>query len=110
YVVNDRQELVGVLPTRRLLTAPLNQRVGDVMIPRVVSIPDSATVLEACEFFVLHKFLAFPIIDHRRRIVGVVDVGLFTEEVLDLSEKERMEDVFQTMGFHVAQVQRASPW
>src|ERR1051326_4598679 len=57
----------------------------------------------------MYKLLAFPIIDDQRRIVGVVDVGLFTEEVLDVSEKERMDDVFQTIGFRIAQIQRASP-
>lgn len=110
YVVNDQEQLIGVLPTRRLLTAQLDQRVCDLMISRVVAIPQSATVMDACELFLMHKYLAFPVIDERRRIVGVVDVSLLTEEVFDLSEKGRMEDVFQTIGFHVAQVQSASPY
>ncbi len=109
YVVNQEQQLVGVLPTRRLLTAQLNHRVAELMVSRVVAIPESATVLDACELFLMHKFLAFPVVDDQRRIVGIVDVNLFTGEVLDLSEKERMDDVFQTIGFRVAQVQRASP-
>ena len=46
------------------------------MIRRVVAIPHSANVLEACEFFVLHKFFAFPIIDDQRHMVGLVDVTL----------------------------------
>src|SRR5689334_12085091 len=59
YVLDEERRLVGVLPTRRLLTAQPEQRIGDLMIRRVVAIPRSATLLEACEFFVLHKFLAF---------------------------------------------------
>jgi magnesium transporter len=109
YVVNPQQQLVGVLPARRLLTAPLQQRIADVMISRVVTVPQSATVLEVCKLFLQHKFLAIPVIDDRGRIVGVVDISLFTEEVFDISEKERREDVFQTIGFHVATVRRASP-
>ena len=35
----------------------------EIMIRRVVALPATATVLEACEFFVLYKFLAFPVID-----------------------------------------------
>jgi Mg/Co/Ni transporter MgtE len=46
------------------------------VITRVVAILRTATVLEACEAFVLHRFLAFPVVDDQRRIVGVVDVGL----------------------------------
>src|SRR5688572_2624155 len=78
YVVNHRQELTGVVPTRRLLSATLDQRVLAIMVRRVMSIPETATVLEACEAFVLHKFLALPVVDYRRRIVGVVDIGLLT--------------------------------
>src|SRR4051812_38733450 len=93
YVVNQSQQLVGVLPTRRLLTAPLDRRISEIMIERVVSVPQTATILDACELFMMYKLLAFPIIDEHRQLVGVVDVGLFTEEVLDMSERERMNDV-----------------
>src|SRR5947199_9964348 len=81
YVVDENERLAGVLPTRRLLTAPVDQPLEQVMIRRVIAIPKTATVLEACELFVLHKFLAFPVVDEDRRIIGVVDVNLFTEEV-----------------------------
>jgi magnesium transporter len=108
YVVDEDQRLIGVLPTRRLLTGREDQRVGELMVPRVVAIPDTATVLDACELFVLHRFLAFPVVDGQRRLVGLVNVNLFTDEIFDISEKERMDDVFQTIGFRVAEVQNAS--
>jgi magnesium transporter len=79
------------------------------MISRVVAIPQTATVLEACEAFVLHKFLAFPIVDDQKRIVGVVDVGLLTEEAFDIAEKEATDELFERIGFHVAEVRDASP-
>ncbi|HEU0009735.1 MAG TPA: CBS domain-containing protein [Verrucomicrobiae bacterium] len=63
YVVDGDERLVGVLPTRRLLTASPEQRLSEVMLGRVIAIPQTATVLEACELFVLHKFLAFPVVD-----------------------------------------------
>ena len=110
YVVDAEDRLAGVVPTRRLLTAALDQRLRDIMVPRVVAIPQTATLLEACEAFVLHKFLAFPVVDEQRRIVGVVDVSFFTQEVFDMSgEEEEPEDVFEAIGFHVAQVRDASP-
>jgi magnesium transporter len=110
YVVDAEDRLVGVLPTRRLLTGALDARLRDIMVPRVVAIPQTATLLEACEAFVLHKFLAFPVVDEQRRIVGVVDVSFFTQEVFDLSgeQEESPEHVFEAIGFHVAQVRDAS--
>ena len=109
YVVNEHERLVGVLPTRRLLTAALDQRIGDLMIKRIVAIPQTATLLEACEFFVLHKFFAFPVVDEERRILGLIDIGVFTEEVFDMAEREQHEDVFETIGFHVSEVRDAGP-
>lgn len=109
YVVDTEQHLLGVLPTRRLLTAPLAQPLRELMIAKVVAIPQQATVFDACELFVMHKFLAFPVVDQERRVVGVVDVNLFTEEVLNLAERERLNAVFESIGFHVAQVRDVSP-
>src|SRR5436305_7902655 len=88
FAVDADKKLVGVLPTRRLLTSSPETRLRDVMVRRVVAIPATATVLDACEFFVLYKFFAFPVVDEQRRVVGVIDVGLFVEEVLQAGDRE----------------------
>ena len=90
YVVDAADRLVGVVPTRRLLTMPLEGKLAEIMIRNVIAIPDTATVMDTCECFAIHKFFAFPIIDKNRRVVGVADVGLFTDEVLDVSEREQI--------------------
>jgi magnesium transporter len=117
FATDAEERLVGVLPTRRLLTAPLETRLEEIMVRRVVAIPASATVLEACEFFVLYKFFAFPVVDRARRVIGVVDVSLFAEEMLEMGEREDektvaqvADDVFEALGFRLAQVRGASPW
>jgi magnesium transporter len=110
YVVDDHERLVGVLPTRRLLTAPLEERLGQIMLNRVAALPHTATVLEACEMFVMHRFLAFPVVDEQRRIVGVVDINLLTQAVLDIGEREQTDGVFEALGFRISQVRAASPW
>src|ERR1041384_955192 len=86
FAVDPDRRLVGVLPTRRLLTAPLETPLKEIMVRRVVAIPATATVLDACEFFVLYKFFAFPIVDEERRVLGVIDVSLFAEEILQAGE------------------------
>lgn len=111
YVLDADEHLIGVVPTRRLLIAPLDRVVGDIMIDRVIAIPHTATLLEACELFVLHKFLAFPVVDQERRMVGVVDVSVFTAEVLDMSPGEqRPDELFEALGFRMSQMRDASPW
>ena len=95
--------------TRRLLTAGLDQRLSDVMERQIIAIPATATVLDACEMFVMHKFLAFPVVDQERRILGTVDVNLFRDEIFGIAEHEKMDEVFEVLGFHISQVREASP-
>jgi magnesium transporter len=109
YVVDSLSRLTGVLPTRRLLTAPLERRLADIMVRQIVAIPGTATVLDACEMFVMHKFLAFPVIDDQRRILGIVDVNLFRDEIFGIAEHEKLDEVFEVLGFHISQVRDASP-
>jgi magnesium transporter len=120
YAINEDERLVGVVPTRRLLTASLEIPLREIMVPRVVAIPATATVLDACEFFVLYKFLAFPIVDERRRVVGVIDANLFAEEILEAGDSESRpagapiphvsHEFFEALGFHIEQIRGASPW
>lgn len=114
YALDDEGRLAGVLPTRRLLTAALDTRLDEIMIRRVVALPASATVLDACEFFVLYKFFAFPVVDAQRRVLGVVDVSLFRQEVLEAGEREGAaakppgDDFFEALGFRLSQIRGAS--
>ena len=80
------------------------------MIRRVVAVPETATLLDALELFVIYKFFAFPVIDAERRLVGVIDIGSFTDEVMDFTEPEKVNDMFETLGFRITQVRGASPF
>lgn len=110
YVVDDDGKLVGVVPTRRLLMSMPGRPIAEIMVGNVISIPESMTVLEACEFFVMYRLLAFPVVDARNRIAGVIDVTLFTDEIFDVSERQTNRDVFQLIGIHIARGRAASPW
>jgi magnesium transporter len=109
YVVDGEGRLSGVVPARRLLTDPLERTVGEAMMKRVLSLPETATLLEACECFILHKFLAIPVVDGKKRLRGIIDVGLFTDEVLELSTGGNNDQVFQAIGLHVEELRHASP-
>jgi magnesium transporter len=99
YVVDSEEKLVGVVPTRRLLTAQHEQLVREVMLDHVVAIPDWATVLIASEYFATRRLLAFPVVNGRGQLLGAVDVSLFTDEVIDLA-KQTYDDIFQLIGIH----------
>jgi magnesium transporter len=120
YAVDQEKRLVGVVPTRRLLTAPLETALREAMVRRVVAVPAKATVLDACEFFVLYKFLAFPVVDEQRRVVGIIDASLFADEILEAGDAEDQSrgretvpigpEFFEALGFRLDQLRGASAW
>lgn len=108
YAVDDQGRLEGVVPTRRLLLSDDATPIRDVMVRNVITIPASASVLDACEFFLLHRLLAFPILDDQRRLLGIVDVDLYTDELADLDRREDTDDLFQLIGVHFQESQESS--
>jgi magnesium transporter len=109
YVVDDEDRLCGIVPTRRLVLSAPEKSLREIMVERVVTLPATATVLDACEFFIQHRLLAFPVVDGERRLLGVVDVDLYTEELSELNDATRRDDVFQQVGVRLAASRRASP-
>jgi magnesium transporter len=107
YVVDDGNKLVGVVPTRGLLIAAQDKTISEIMIDNVVAIPDWATVLIASEYFATRRLLAFPVVNGSGQLLGVVDVRLFTDEVIDLARRT-YDDIFQLIGVHGTAQQ--SPW
>jgi magnesium transporter len=109
YVLDDEGRLEGIVPTRRLLLSADTTPIREIMVAQVVTIPAAATVLDACEFFLLHKFLAFPVVDDQRRMLGIVDVDLYTDELADVDRREELDDLFQLIGVHFQDSQARSP-
>jgi magnesium transporter len=109
YVVDGEGRLQGVVPTRRLVLSPPDKPLADIMVRQVIALPTEATVLEACEFFIQHRLLAFPVVDAERRLLGVVDMELYTDELGQLGEAHNRDDLFQLIGVHVVNAQQASP-
>jgi magnesium transporter len=109
YVVDEDGRLCGVVPTRRLLLSPPDTPLADIMARQVVALPAGATVLEACEFFIQHRLLAFPVVDDRRRVLGVVGMELYADELRNLEDADERDVLFQLIGVHLADRRRGSP-
>jgi magnesium transporter len=92
-----------------MLLARAEQAVTEIMERQVVALPASTTVLEACEFFIQHRFLAFPVIDDERHLLGVVDVQLYTDEMTQLDDWRVRDDLFQLLGVHTIGTGDGSP-
>lgn len=108
YVVDAEQHLLGVVSTRNLLTADLNTRLFEIADTRVKSVPQSAEIMDVLTDFVVHKYLAMPVEDEEKRIVGIIDVGVFSDNVSDILERDKADDIFETIGFRLSQIKGAS--
>jgi magnesium transporter len=110
YVVDADNHLKGVVAARKLLKSSLDTKLSTIMSTHLITIGSSATVLEACEFFALHKLLAFPVVDSSRKVLGVVDVELYTAELGELERRQESDDLFQLIGVHLRDAtQRSLP-
>jgi magnesium transporter len=97
------------VPARQLILSAADARVADIMVRKVIALAAEASVLEACEFFIQHRLLAYPVVDDKRKLLGVVDVELYTDELDNLGSAEAREDLFQLIGVHVANAHQDSP-
>lgn len=109
YVTDHEDKLLGVIPTRRMLFAPATQLIRDVMIKNVIAVPANATVLDACEFFTLYRFLAFPVIGPGRVLMGVIDIELYTDELTETGGGLR-DNLFQLVGVHLTNANKTTPF
>lgn len=98
YVVDGEGRLKGIVPTRRLLMSAPEVQVAAIMSPKVLSLPAWATVRDASDLFLEHRFMALPVVDAEGHLHGIVDVSLFTDQ---LSEARVAEEAFQLIGIHL---------
>jgi magnesium transporter len=108
YVVDSRGRLEGIVPTRRLLMSAPNVPISALMVTNVVTMPAWATVRDASNLFLTHRYLAFPVVDADGFLHGIADVSLFARELANLASRQNAENAFQLIGIHL--VADAGPW
>lgn len=104
YVLDDQQRLIGVVPVRRLLSACPDKAIQDIMVRQVVCVPHDATMSQAAMLLLEHKLLAVPVVDEQHRLIGVVDLGHFTQDVMDrlaMTQRPNADRFFQLLGIHI---------
>jgi len=110
YVTDDHDRFVGVVPVRNLVAAEPNTKISSIMVRSPVYVSASDTVLRACELFSEHRYLAIPVVDDDKKIIGIVDINLFTSEVVTLAHQRQIDSVFQLIGVHVTLGKTISSW
>lgn len=110
YIQDARERLLGVVPVRRLLISEPATRLDSIMIQRLVTLREETTLMEACQAFVQHRFLSLPVVNADRRLIGVLDATRVNNEIIDFSEKQASDEMFERIGVRLEATKDASPW
>jgi magnesium transporter len=115
YVVDQDHRLVGVLSLRDLLVGRSTQRLRDIMISDLVSVPAGMDREEVAALLAKYGYLALPVVDADHHLLGIVTV----DDVVDVIQDEATEDMHRMVGAgadeHVASpvpfvLRRRVPW
>jgi magnesium transporter len=94
YVINRKNQLVGVISLRELIVANPETKIADIMQRKVISVHVDTDQEEVARIVSRYDFLAVPVIDHDRSLVGIVTV----DDVIDVIHEEVTEDIYRLAG------------
>jgi magnesium transporter len=94
YVINTKNQLVGVISLRELIIANPETLITDIMQKKIISVRVDTDQEEVARVVTRYDFLAVPVIDHDRSLVGIVTV----DDVIDVIHEEATEDIYRLAG------------
>ena len=84
YITDSSRILKGVVSIRDILLADEEAKVGSIMDENVIYAETSTDQEEIARLFRQYNFLALPIVDKEKRLVGIVTI----DDVIDVIEEE----------------------
>lgn len=94
YITDQARVLKGVVTIKDILLADEDDKIGDIMDDNVVYAETSTDQEEIARIFKQYDFLALPIVDKEKRLVGIVTV----DDIVTVIEEEATEDIAKMSG------------
>lgn len=94
YVINVREQLVGVLSLRELIVAQPKALVKEIMRTSLLSVHVNEDQEEVARVVKKYNLLAVPVVDDQDVLRGIVTV----DDVIDVLEEEATEDLYRAGG------------
>lgn len=89
YVLDHKRMLIGTVALRYLLISPPDAVIADIMHENVVYLTTSMDQEEVARQFQKYDFIAMPVVDNEKRLVGIITV----DDVVDILQEEATEDI-----------------
>lgn len=110
YVTDAGGKLVGVVPLRKLITSPYSTKISHLMVNNPIYLTTQSSLDTALEYFLLYKYLAFPVVDGQKRLIGIARANDFIEDTLAMEQRaERArDDLLKIIGIKLEEFRKPS--
>ena len=89
YVTDENRVLEGLVSVKDLLLADYSETIQDIMEQNIIYVNTLDDQEEAAKTFEKYDFLALPVVDNERRLVGIITV----DDAIDVIQEENTEDI-----------------
>ncbi len=94
YVTAENKTLIGMVSVRTLLLADEDEIIEDIMETNVIYLHTMEDQEVVANYFKKYNFLAMPVVDDEKRLVGIVTF----DDAMDVMEDEATEDIARMSG------------
>jgi magnesium transporter len=99
YVINLKNQLVGVISLRELIIADPTSMVSDIMRKKVISVNVNEDQEDVARTVAKYDLLAVPVVDDEQHLIGIITV----DDVIDVIHEEATEDLYRMAGTYSAE-------
>ncbi len=89
YVTLENRKLIGMVSVKDLLSSEYEDKIRDIMETNLVYVETDTDKEEVAATASKYDFLAVPVVDKERRLVGIVTI----DDVIDVIQDENTEDI-----------------
>lgn len=94
YVVNEVEQLLGVVSLRQLVTSKPDSKLFDIMTADLIRVSPDVDQEEVAKLASRYGLLAIPVVNGSNRLLGIVTI----DDVIDVLREEATEDILRMAG------------
>lgn len=94
YVTDENRFLLGLITVKTMLLADSETKISDIMETNIIYIDTLTDKEEVANQFNKYDFLAMPVVDKEKRLVGIITI----DDAMDVLTDEATEDIAKIGG------------